>query len=196
MRHLCTSSSGTAWAGVEPGQFRTLLCHFPLTQKWNIEFRQSVGFETLTVLTMRHAVFWAATLCSLQRAWHSEKTYCSHLAWLSSPASCLLLLPSCLAYYMTLKMEAICPSETLVSLQTTQHYNSEDCTLLQLVSGGYEEIYLLGYNTAHSAENKSMKSHNHSNTPTEPTGSSVYPSPTHLKKKKILNFVPLHAFEH
>jgi hypothetical protein len=45
-------------------------------------------------------VFWVVLLCSLETA-----------------------------YYSTLKMEVVCSSETLVSLWTTQHYNSEDDTL-------------------------------------------------------------------
>jgi hypothetical protein len=34
-----------------------------------------------------------------------------------------------LANFSTLKMEAICPSETSGSLRTTHHYNAEDRTL-------------------------------------------------------------------
>jgi hypothetical protein len=41
-------------------------------------------------------------------------------------AWCLLLLISCLAYSSTLKMEAICSSETSGCLQITRGYNPED----------------------------------------------------------------------
>jgi hypothetical protein len=38
----------------------------------------------------------------------------------------LILIVSCLAYSPTLKMEAICSSETLGSLRTTRRYNPDD----------------------------------------------------------------------
>jgi hypothetical protein len=41
----------------------------------------------------------------------------------------LLLLASCVAYSSVMKMEAICSSEMLRSLQTTWYYNAEDCIL-------------------------------------------------------------------
>jgi hypothetical protein len=44
----------------------------------------------------------------------------------------LLLLVSCLAYSFTLKMEVLSSSETPSSLQTTQCYNSEDCSLQEI----------------------------------------------------------------
>jgi hypothetical protein len=45
-------------------------------------------------------------------------------------SECSLLLVSCLAYSSTLKMGAICSSETTVdSHQTTQHYNPIDLAL-------------------------------------------------------------------
>jgi hypothetical protein len=37
-------------------------------------------------------------------------------------------LPACLAYYSTLKMETICPSETSSCVQSTRHYNPEERT--------------------------------------------------------------------
>jgi hypothetical protein len=44
----------------------------------------------------------------------------------SQPASNLLLLVSCLAYSLTMEMEVVYFSETLCSLQATQHFNSQD----------------------------------------------------------------------
>jgi hypothetical protein len=45
----------------------------------------------------------------------------------------LLLLVSCLAYSSTLKIEAICSSETLACLRTTRHYNPEDRTFQDII---------------------------------------------------------------
>jgi hypothetical protein len=41
----------------------------------------------------------------------------------------LLLMVSCLAYSLTLKMEAVCSSEKSRCLQTMQHYNPEEHAL-------------------------------------------------------------------
>jgi hypothetical protein len=49
---------------------------------------------------------------------------------LSKASACRLLLQvSCLAYYLTLKVEATCSSETSCSFLTTWSYNPQDCTL-------------------------------------------------------------------
>jgi hypothetical protein len=71
--------------------------------------KQGVGFEVLTAVVMKSANFWDITLCSLLPAF---------------------TLVSCLAYSSTLKMEAICCSETSVDFQwTTWRYMPEVSTL-------------------------------------------------------------------
>jgi hypothetical protein len=73
-------------------------------------FKEAFGFEVLT----------AVTPCRSNRAEHFRgRVNILDLGF------CLLLLCSFLAYSLTLKMEAICSSETSVPIRTTWSYNSE-----------------------------------------------------------------------
>jgi hypothetical protein len=75
--------------------------------------RVSVGFEVFTAVVMKSIIFWDMTPCSLLSCF--------------SPA-CLLVLSEIIS--STLKMEAICSSETSVGTQqTTRRYIPEDDTL-------------------------------------------------------------------
>jgi cobalamin biosynthesis protein CobD/CbiB len=66
----------------------------------------SVGFEVLTVVVMKSAIFWDITMCSL---------YIQPTAVFAN----VFMLASCLAYSSTLKMKATCSSETSVDFQQT-----------------------------------------------------------------------------
>jgi hypothetical protein len=55
-----------------------------------------------------------------------------HLPYTSGSIYSLLLLVSCLAYSLTLKMDMLSSPEMPSSLQTTQCYNSEDCSLQEI----------------------------------------------------------------
>jgi hypothetical protein len=85
---------------------------------------ENVALEVLTVVTVESTVFWAVMLCTLLR--------CSPKFWRNilppsekqdkQKASCFLLA-TCMAYSMTLKMDAVYSSEMLVKFyQATQHY--------------------------------------------------------------------------
>jgi hypothetical protein len=68
-----------------------------------------LGFEVLTTVIMKNTIFWHIMLCRL----------CLQPAF---------MLVSCLAYPATLKMEAICSSETSVDFKWTVLY-PRDSTL-------------------------------------------------------------------
>jgi hypothetical protein len=73
----------------------------------------NAGVEVRTTMVIRRPVFWVKTPYSLLLA------------------TCFMLV-SCMAYFLTLKMEAICSSKTLVdSQQTAQCYVPEDRVLLK-----------------------------------------------------------------
>jgi hypothetical protein len=77
-------------------------------------------------------VFWVVMTHSLQKAQHFRGPYFLHLQGPRvSQAGHQHQEGSkqSLAYTLTLKMEAVCSSETSYFLWTTQHYNQEDCTL-------------------------------------------------------------------
>jgi hypothetical protein len=92
-----------------------------------------VGFEVLTAVVMKSAIFWDITPCtplSVNRCF--EGTYHLHLQgwenWFSKKPA-WKQVASCWTFF-TLKMEAICSSETSVDTQrTTRRYISEDGTL-------------------------------------------------------------------
>jgi hypothetical protein len=68
-----------------------------------------VGFEVFSAVVMKSIIFWDVTPCSL-------------------PPACLLVLAEMIS--STLKMEAICSSETPVTTQqTTRRHIQEDDTL-------------------------------------------------------------------
>jgi hypothetical protein len=69
-----------------------------------------IGFKLLTAVTMKSTVFWVAVLCI------SELNFLPASGYLRS-------------LFTALKMEAIYFSRTTGSLQTTQCYNQEGCTL-------------------------------------------------------------------
>jgi hypothetical protein len=72
-------------------------------------------FEVLTSVVMKCTIIWDITPCSPLKA----------------PAFTLV---SCLAYSSTLKMEAICFSETSVDFQrNTQRYIPEDSTFREII---------------------------------------------------------------
>jgi hypothetical protein len=74
-----------------------------------------VGFEVFTAVVMKSINFWDVTPCSL-------------LSLFCLPPVCLLVLAEIIS--STLKMEAICSSETSVATQqTTRHHIPEDNTL-------------------------------------------------------------------
>jgi hypothetical protein len=78
-----------------------------------LEGRVIVGFEVFTAVVMKRIVFWDMTPCS---------PLCSHLLarWFAGLSS-------------TLKMEALCSSETSVATQlTTRRHIPEDDTLQEL----------------------------------------------------------------
>jgi hypothetical protein len=101
-----------------------------------------VGFDVLTAVVMKSTIFLDITPCSpLKVNRRFAGTYRLHLQgrgisrernqherrWQAEPASTLI---SCSAYSSTLKMEAICSSETSVDFQqTTRRYFPKDSTL-------------------------------------------------------------------
>jgi hypothetical protein len=65
------------------------------------------GSEVLIAVTMKSTVLWCIVLCSPVEFHHCfEGTYCLHLQALL--AACIILV-SCLAYFLTLKMEQYGP---------------------------------------------------------------------------------------
>jgi hypothetical protein len=119
----------------QPSRLLLLLSHFILPLSWISEanstsrlwvssvaiFKESVGFEVLTTMAMKCTVFWVVTPCHSDGAQHFR-------GWLTllHLGFCLLLVCSCLAYSWTLKMEAICSSETLIRVRTTWLCNPEN----------------------------------------------------------------------
>jgi hypothetical protein len=105
----------------------------PLYQ-WNY-----VGFEVLTAVVMKNTIFWDITPCSPLSVNRFGGIYRLHLpcrrirrARLQSESSwkaelCFTLV-SCSAYSSTLKIEAICSSETVDTQRTTRCYIPEDST--------------------------------------------------------------------
>jgi hypothetical protein len=78
-----------------------------------------IGIEVLTAVVMKSSIFWDITPCSTSKAGRRFGGICLHHQGLLPTSS----LVSCLAYYLTLKMEATCSSETSVDFQrTTLHY--------------------------------------------------------------------------
>jgi hypothetical protein len=97
----------------------------------NVEYL--VGFEVLTAVIIKSAIFWDITPCRrLKVNVHFEGKYRLHfLGRRITPvlATCFTLV-TCLAYYSTLKVEVTCFSETSVDFQrTARHYIPEDGTL-------------------------------------------------------------------
>jgi hypothetical protein len=89
-----------------------------------------VGFEVLTVVTMKSSVFWDITLSgeSQQTFWRNILSPYKRKPS-KKPAACLMLV-SCMAFSLTLKVEMICSSEMSLDFhQTTQCYIPEDRTL-------------------------------------------------------------------
>jgi hypothetical protein len=102
-----------------------------------------LGSEILTVVVMKSTIIWDIMPCSLLKVTrHFGGTYRLHpqgrrispvrnqheSRWQAE-------LVSCSAHCSTLKMEAICSSETPVDFQrTTQHYIPEDSTLQDIES--------------------------------------------------------------
>jgi hypothetical protein len=74
-----------------------------------------VGFEALTVMTMKNMVLWLVTPCSWETVLSIGGTYRLHLQG--------FLLVSCLAYSFTLKM-VTCFSERPGSFRSTRCYSS------------------------------------------------------------------------
>jgi hypothetical protein len=83
-------------------------------------------------VTIKSAVFCVVTPRISERTRRFGATYRLHLQGRrvnqARNKSRLNLLFSCLAYYLTLKMEAICSSEASRFLRTTRRYNREDHT--------------------------------------------------------------------
>jgi hypothetical protein len=75
----------------------------------------TVRLEVLKAVTMKSTVFWDVTHCSLVEVFQQIYTRC--------------LLP-CLACFLTLKLEPVCSSETLMNFyQTAWHHVLENGTL-------------------------------------------------------------------
>jgi hypothetical protein len=125
---------GFVFKATEPVQKRggASCCRNLLLQFW-IWGSHNGGYE--------ESVFWDITPCSpLSVIRRFGGTYRLHLqgrknklskktAWKQVESS---------AYFSTLKMEAICPSETSVdSQQTTRRYSPEDCTLYNILISLY-----------------------------------------------------------
>jgi hypothetical protein len=99
-----------------------------------------IGFQVLTAVVMKSPIFWDITPCSPlkvnrrfgeKRRLHLQGRRVSQKINLSEAllATCLTLLYR-LTYSSTVKMEAICSSETSVDFQrTTRRYIPEDRTL-------------------------------------------------------------------
>jgi hypothetical protein len=98
----------------------------------------SQPLEVLTVVVMKSSILWDITSSILLKVDRCFRvTCCRHRQGQRiSQARSLpraFMVVSCLAYSLTLKMEAICYSDTLVNFQrTTQHYIPEDRTLQPL----------------------------------------------------------------
>jgi hypothetical protein len=90
-----------------------------------------VGFEVLTAVVMKSNIFWDITPCSpLQVNRHFGGTYRLHLFCLPSAFT----LVSCSAYSSTLKIEAICSSETSVHFhRTIRRYVLEDSNVQERI---------------------------------------------------------------
>jgi hypothetical protein len=96
---------------------------------------------------MKSTFFWDITLCSPLKVnlCFGGTCYLHFQDWRMSQAPAFMLV-SCLAYYSTLKLEAICSSRTSVDFQwPTQRYIPEDNTLhfwisLFLVFFQYEPV--------------------------------------------------------
>jgi hypothetical protein len=101
----------------------------------NLETVRLVGIEVLTAVVMKSTIFWDITPCSLLKVNRRfGGTYRLHLQGRrTSRASNLppaFTLVSCSVHSSTLKMEAICSSETSIDFQrTTWHCISEESTL-------------------------------------------------------------------
>jgi hypothetical protein len=81
----------------------------------------SVGFEVFTAVVMKRSVFWGITPCSPLKVKEALLSTCFHATFL-------------LGYSSTLKIEAICWSETFSDFQrTTWRYIPEDRSF-QLIS--------------------------------------------------------------
>jgi hypothetical protein len=91
----------------------------------------SVGFEVFTAVVMKTIIFWDMTLCSpMSFNRRFGGTYRLHLQGRRNRFSHLLVRWFVEPISSTLKMEAICSSETLVETQrTTRCHIPEDDTL-------------------------------------------------------------------
>jgi hypothetical protein len=98
-----------------------------------------IGFEVLTAVVMMCTIFWDITPCSQFKVSRSfGRTYRLHVQGRRISRATNVkagdkqsrLLATCSAYSSTLKMEAICSSETSADFQrTTRRYIPEDSTL-------------------------------------------------------------------
>jgi hypothetical protein len=89
------------------------------------------GFEVFTMVVMESTIFWDITPCSpLKFNRRFGGTYRLHLQGLLATCFHAGFL---LAYFSTLKMEAICSSETTFHFQqTTRAYIPEDGTIKKI----------------------------------------------------------------
>jgi hypothetical protein len=95
---------------------------------------QAVGFGMI----MQGTVFCNVVLCSLVGVcWHSRGMHYPHIlgqrvtqARNQAILAASFLFVTCLAYFLTVKMEAMCSTETLVNYKWTKwHHIPENCTL-------------------------------------------------------------------
>jgi hypothetical protein len=95
-----------------------------VTDFTSIHKYEDVGFEVLTAVVMKSCTFWDVTQCSpLTVNQRLEAQHGQHEAGSKHVGSRL-------AYSLTLKLEAICSSESSVYFRrTTQRYIPEDRTL-------------------------------------------------------------------
>jgi hypothetical protein len=96
----------------------------------------SVGFEVLTEVVLKSSTFWNITPCCFLKVERCFRETYDHLQDRRKrinhyKARKKFLLPSCLAYSWTLKIEATCSSKTYVCFQrATWCYMLKDTTLL------------------------------------------------------------------
>jgi hypothetical protein len=93
-----------------------------------LETRPHHSWEFFGYLHYKGTVFWVVTPCSLDIALPFRGIYHLHAMGerVSQRRNHLFLLIFCLAYFSTVKMVAVCSSETSRPIRTTQRCNSED----------------------------------------------------------------------
>jgi hypothetical protein len=104
--------------------------------QWEMTWQHCNNSQHNHRLLMKSMVFWVVRLCSSEKSQHFRRKQCLHLEGRrvsharnqqeahGKPSSAWLMLH--LAYSSTMKMEAVCSSETLDCFWIRWHYNQED----------------------------------------------------------------------